>query len=186
MDSPPSVPLSGVGIREGQVRVWDPLIRIFHWSLVGGFAVAYITADEWDKAHETVGYIVAGLIAFRLIWGVVGSRHARFSDFLYRPSVVLSFIKESLAMKAKRYIGHNPAGGAMVIALLLAIIGISATGYMMTMDMFWGAEWVEDLHELLVNGTLVLIVLHVGGVIVASFEHNENLVRSMFTGLKRR
>lgn len=186
MDSPPSVPVSGVGIREGQVRVWDPLIRIFHWSLVGGFAVAYITADEWDKAHETVGYIVAGLIAFRLIWGVVGSRHARFSDFLYRPSVVLSFIKESLAMKAKRYIGHNPAGGAMVIALLLAIIGISATGYMMTMDMFWGAEWVEDLHELLVNGTLVLIVLHVGGVIVASFEHKENLVRSMFTGMKRR
>ena len=172
--------------RDDKIRVWDPLVRIFHWSLVGGFAVAYLTADEWDKAHEFVGYIVAGLIAFRLFWGLVGSRHARFSNFVYRPSTIMAFLNDSLAMKAKRYVGHNPAGGAMVIALLLAITGISATGYMMTMDMFWGAEWVEDVHELLVNGTLVLIALHVGGVILASFEHKENLVRSMTTGLKRR
>ena len=114
------------------------MVRIFHWSLVGGFAVAYVTADEWDKAHELVGYIIAGLIAFRLFWGLVGSRHARFSDFLYRPSTIVAFIKDSLAMKGKRYVGHNPAGGAMVVALLLAIVGIAATGYMMTLDMFWG------------------------------------------------
>lgn len=177
---------SGEEDREDEIRVWDPLVRIFHWSLVGGFAVAYITADEWDKAHELVGYIVAGLIAFRLFWGLVGSRYARFSDFLYRPSTIVVFIKDSLAMKGKRYVGHNPAGGAMVVALLLAIAGISATGYMMTMDMFWGVEWVEDVHEILVNGTLLLIILHVGGVIFASFEHKENLVRSMITGLKRR
>ena len=151
---------SGERDRNDKIRVWDPLVRIFHWSLVGGFAVAYITADEWDKAHELVGYFVAGLIAFRLIWGLVGSRHARFSDFLYRPSTIDVFIKDSLAMKGKRYVGHNPAGGAMVIALLLAITGISATGYMMTMDMFWGAEWVEDVHEILVNGILLLILLH--------------------------
>ena len=162
------------------------MVRIFHWSLVGGFAVAYVTADEWDKAHELVGYIIAGLIAFRLFWGLVGSRHARFSDFLYRPSTIVAFIKDSLAMKGKRYVGHNPAGGAMVVALLLAIVGIAATGYMMTLDMFWGAEWVEDAHEILVNGTLLLIILHVVGVILASFEHKENLVRSMITGLKRR
>ena len=161
------------------------MVRIFHWSLVGGFAVAYVTADEWDKAHELVGYIIAGLIAFRLFWGLVGSRHARFSDFLYRPSTIVAFIKDSLAMKGKRYVGHNPAGGAMVVALLLAIVGIAATGYMMTLDMFWGAEWVEDAHEILVNGTLLLIILHVVGVILASFEHKENLVRSMITGLKR-
>ena len=170
----------------GKVRVWDPLVRIFHWSLVGGFAVSYITAEEWDAVHEFAGYVVAGLIGFRLIWGLIGSRHARFSDFTYRPSAVVSFIKDSLAMKGQRYVGHNPAGGAMVIALLLAISGIAATGYMMTLDMFWGVEWVEDIHELLVNGTLVLIVLHVGGVILASIEHKENLIRSMFTGLKRR
>lgn len=177
---------SGARTQDGKVRVWDPLVRLFHWSLVGGFAVAYVTADEWDKAHELTGYVVAGLIAFRLIWGLIGSRHARFSDFLYRPATIVRFVKDSLALKAKRYVGHNPAGGAMVIALLLAITGISATGYMMTTDMFWGAEWVEDVHELLVNGTLLLIVLHVGGVILASFEHKENLVRSMITGLKRR
>lgn len=186
MASVSSTGSSGERVRDDKIRVWDPLVRIFHWSLVGGFVVAYVTADEWDKAHEFVGYLVAGLIAFRLIWGFVGSRHARFSNFVHRPSTVITFLKDSLAMKAKRYVGHNPAGGAMVIALLLAITGISATGYMMTMDMFWGAEWVEDVHEVLVNGTLVFIVLHVGGVILASFEHKENLVRSMITGLKRR
>ena len=175
----------GEQMQDDRIRVWDPLVRLFHWSLVGGFTVAYVTADEWDKAHERFGYIVAGLIAFRLFWGLVGSRHARFSDFLYRPSTIVAFVKDSLAMKGRRYVGHNPAGGAMVIALLLAIAGISATGYMMTTDMFWGAEWVENVHELLVNGTLLLIVLHVGGVILASVEHKENLVRSMITGLKR-
>ena len=186
MGSAASTISSGKQRQDGKIRVWDPLVRIFHWSLVGGFAVAYITADEWDKAHELVGYIIAGLIAFRLFWGLVGSRHARFSDFLYRPSTIVAFIKDSLAMKGKRYVGHNPAGGAMVVALLLAIVGIAATGYMMTLDMFWGAEWVEDAHEILVNGTLLLIILHVVGVILASFEHKENLVRSMITGLKRR
>ncbi len=186
MGSASSTISSGEQRQDGKIRVWDPLVRIFHWSLVGGFAVAYVTADEWDKAHELVGYIVAGLIAFRLFWGLVGSRHARFSDFIYRPSTIVGFIKDSLAMKGQRYVGHNPAGGAMVIALLLAMAGISATGYMMTLDMFWGAEWVEDAHEILVNGTLLLIILHVGGVILASFEHKENLVRSMITGLKRR
>lgn len=186
MGSASSTISSGKQRQDGKIRVWDPVVRIFHWSLVGGFAVAYVTADEWDKAHELVGYIIAGLIAFRLFWGLVGSRHARFSDFLYRPSTIVAFIKDSLAMKGKRYVGHNPAGGAMVVALLLAIAGIAATGYMMTLDMFWGAEWVEDAHEILVNGTLLLIILHVGGVILASFEHKENLVRSMITGLKRR
>ena len=186
MGSATSTISSGKQRQDGKIRVWDPVVRIFHWSLVGGFAVAYVTADEWDKAHELVGYIIAGLIAFRLFWGLVGSRHARFSDFLYRPSTIVAFIKDSLAMKGKRYVGHNPAGGAMVVALLLAIVGIAATGYMMKLDMFWGAEWVEDAHEILVNATLLLIILHVVGVILASFEHKENLVRSMITGLKRR
>lgn len=177
---------SGEAGRGDTIRVWDPLVRIFHWALVGGFVAAYVTADEWDKAHEFVGYTVAGLIAFRLIWGLVGSPYARFYNFVYRPSTVISFLKDSLAMSAKRYVGHNPAGGAMVIVLLLAITAISATGYMMTTHMFWGAEWVEDVHEVLVNGTVVLVVLHVGGVILASIEHKENLARSMITGLKRR
>lgn len=168
------------------VRVWDPLVRIFHWSLLMAFIAAYATGDEWEKLHVQIGYVVLGLVAFRLIWGLIGSTHARFTDFIYRPSTTLAFLKDSVAFKAKRYLGHNPAGGAMVIALLVTLSAIGATGYMMTMDAFWGAEWVGELHEAFVTVSLILIALHVAGVLLASFEHKENLVKSMITGRKRR
>lgn len=167
------------------VRVWDPLVRIFHWSLMALFAFAFVTADEWDKAHETAGYAIAALVVVRIIWGLFGSRHARFSDFVRGPSAVARFLTDSVSLKAKRHLGHNPAGGAMVLALLLSISVIAITGFMMTTDAFWGVEWVEDAHELVAYGTLGLIALHVGGVIFASFEHSENLVKSMLTGRKR-
>ncbi|MBC7280697.1 cytochrome b/b6 domain-containing protein [Hoeflea sp.] len=167
------------------VRVWDPLVRIFHWSLVGLFAFAFLTGDEWQQPHELAGYMIAGLIAVRLLWGFIGSRHARFSDFLYGPSTVAGFIADTVRMKARRYLGHNPAGGLMVIALLLVISAISLTGWMMTLDAYWGMEWVEELHEATAYAALGLIALHLGGVIVSSFEHGENLVRAMITGRKR-
>jgi cytochrome b len=167
------------------VRVWDPVVRIFHWSLVGLFAFSYFTGDEWKRAHIYSGYAIIGLLAIRLIWGFVGSRHARFTDFVRGPRTVLGFLRDSLFMRARRYIGHNPAGGAMVIALLLFISGIVTTGYMMTTDAYWGIEWVEDTHKILVYATLGLVVLHVCGVVLGSVEHKENLVRAMLTGRKR-
>ncbi|HDZ80934.1 MAG TPA: cytochrome B [Roseobacter sp.] len=167
------------------VRVWDPMVRVFHWSLLIAFVAAYVSGEEWEKLHVNIGYVVAGLVAFRLVWGLIGSKHARFNDFICRPSTIVAFLRDSVAMKARRYIGHNPAGGAMVIALLLAIIGISISGYMMGMDAFWGEQWVQNLHEVLVNLTIGLVVLHIAGVIFASFEHKENLIKSMFTGKKR-
>jgi len=167
------------------VRVWDPLVRIFHWSLVGLFAFAFVTADEWDKAHEIAGYAIAGLVAFRIVWGLVGARHARFSTFVRSPFTAIGYLRAGLMRRAPRYIGHNPPGGLMIVALLLAIAGIAATGWMMTTDAYWGTEWVEEFHEALVYGTLVLIALHVGGVIFSSIEHRENLVRAMITGRKR-
>lgn len=177
---------SGREMRPETEKVWDLLVRIFHWSLLGLFIFAYFTGDEWDWAHERAGYAIAALIAVRIVWGVIGSKHARFSDFIYSPTTVIAFLRDTVAMRAKRYIGHNPAGGAMVIALIISIIAISVSGYMMTMDMFWGEKWVEEVHEISVNGTLVLVALHVIGVLFASFEHKENLVKSMITGLKRR
>ncbi|GAB5460054.1 cytochrome b/b6 domain-containing protein [Hoeflea alexandrii] len=167
------------------VRVWDPLVRIFHWSLVGLFTFAFLTGDEWQKPHEVAGYIIAGLIAFRVIWGFAGSRHARFSSFIYRPSTVAGFLADTMRMKARRYLGHNPAGGLMVLGLLLAIVVISLSGWMMTTDAYWGVDWVEELHEAAAFSAVGLVALHVGGVIVASFEHGENLVRAMVTGRKR-
>lgn len=171
--------------QRGRVKVWDPLVRIFHWSLVGLFAFSFLTGDEWKKAHILSGYTIAGLIAFRILWGLVGTHHARFSSFIYAPSTILAFLRDSLTFRAKRYLGHNPAGGAMVILLLLMIAGIATTGYMMTTDAYWGIEWVEETHETLVYATIGLIVLHVAGVVLASVEHRENLVRAMVTGWKR-
>lgn len=167
------------------VRVWDPLVRIFHWSLVGLFTFAFLTGDEWQKAHEVAGYIIAGLIGFRVIWGFAGSRHARFSSFIYRPSTVAGFLADTMRMKARRYLGHNPAGGLMVLGLLLAIAVISLSGWMMTTDAYWGVGWVQELHEAAAFSAVGLVALHVGGVLVASFEHGENLVRAMVTGRKR-
>ncbi|MDP3526013.1 MAG: cytochrome b/b6 domain-containing protein [Hoeflea sp.] len=167
------------------VAVWDPLVRVFHWSLVGLFAFAFLTGDEWQQPHELAGYAVAGLIAVRLVWGIFGSRHARFSSFVYGPSTIIGFVADTVRMKARRYLGHNPAGGLMVIALLLAITVISVSGWMMTLDAFWGLEWVEELHEASAFAALGLIALHLGGVLVASLEHGENLVRAMITGRKR-
>lgn len=167
------------------IRVWDPLVRIFHWSLVGLFAFAFLTGDELKNPHEIAGYVIAGLIAFRVVWGLVGSRYARFSSFVYGPSTVAGFVGDTMRMKARRYLGHNPAGGLMVIALLAVIAVISVTGYMMTTDAYWGVGWVEDLHEASAFTALGLVALHLAGVIVASFEHGENLVRAMFTGRKR-
>ena len=176
----------GRDARPGLIRVWDPFVRLFHWSLVGLFAFAFLTGDEWDKAHEAAGYTIAALVAARVLWGFVGPRHARFSDFIHSPSAILGFLRDSLSLKARRHIGHNPAGGAMVIALLIAISVICASGYMMGLDAFWGEEWVEELHEGAVNVTLGLIALHIIGVIVASVEHKENLARAMVTGWKRK
>ena len=177
---------TGREMRPAMVRVWDPFVRIFHWSLVGLFAFAWATGDEWGKAHELAGYVIAGLVALRVIWGFVGPAHARFSDFIRSPVVTIRFLADTMRMKARRYIGHNPAGGMMVLALLAMIAVIATTGYMMTTNAYWGVEWVEEVHEGAVNITLGLVVLHVAGVIFAGIEHKENLVKAMITGWKRR
>ena len=170
--------------RSAEVKVWDMAIRLFHWSLVFAFILAFVSAEEWDQIHEFAGYFIGGLLGFRIIWGIVGSKYARFSNFIYKPSTVHNFLHDSLAHKAKRYLGHNPLGGVMVVALMSSLITITASGIAMTSNMFWGVEWVEELHEATANISLVLIVLHVAGVVFASFEHKENLVKSMITGFK--
>jgi len=111
-----------------EIRVWDPLVRIFHWGLVLAFTVAYLSGDEESSLHIYSGYVVLWLIAFRVLWGLVGSRYARFSDFVYSPGTVIQYLKDLIAKKPKHYIGHNPAGGAMVIAMLLCLFVVSVSG----------------------------------------------------------
>jgi cytochrome b len=167
------------------VRVWDPLVRLFHWSLVAAFVTAWATGDEWQSVHEIAGYTIVGLLVFRVLWGLFGSTHARFTDFVHRPSVVVGHLLDTARRRARRHLGHNPAGGAMVLALLVMLAVICGTGILMTTDAFWGVEWVEEAHEIAVNLTIVLIGLHIAGVLVASFGHGENLVAAMVTGRKR-
>ena len=111
-----------------EIRVWDPLVRIFHWGLVLTFTVAYLSGDEESSLHIYAGYILLGLIVFRVLWGLVGTRYARFSDFVYSPGIVIQYLKDMVAKKPKHYIGHNPAGGAMVIAMLLCLFVVSVSG----------------------------------------------------------
>ncbi|MGE4219456.1 MAG: cytochrome b/b6 domain-containing protein [Alphaproteobacteria bacterium] len=167
------------------VKVWDPLVRLFHWGLVASFATAWLTAESWDEVHEWAGYIAGALVAFRLVWGLVGPRYARFSQFVRSPAGVRGYLMAMLRRREPRYVGHNPAGGAMVVALLLGMAGTAATGWMLTLDAFWGSGLVEDVHETLANLLLVLVSLHVLGVIYASLRHGENLVRAMIDGRKQ-
>jgi len=185
---------------DDRIRVWDPLVRIFHWSLVAAFATAYIVEDDLLAVHVWAGYLALALIAVRLAWGFIGTRHARFTDFVRGPRQVLGYLADALHFKAKRYLGHNPAGGAMVIALLLLVSATGISGLalygaqelsgplaplMSGLPSFWG-EALEETHEVLANLTLLFIVAHVAGVLFSSVSHGENLIRSMFTGLKPR
>jgi cytochrome b len=167
----------------GRVRVWDLGVRLFHWSLVAMVVAAYFTEDLRD-VHKALGYIVVGLIAFRLLWGLIGTRHARFTDFVAGPGRVLGYLRDMVHGRERRYLGHNPAGAAMIIMLFATLFSVGATGYMMGMDAYFGQDWVEEAHEVLVNCLLVLVAGHIGGVIYASWHHRENLVVAMITGDK--
>jgi len=167
-------------------RVWDPLVRIFHWSLVGSFAIAWFS-PVWRNGtlHHWVGYLAAILVVIRMIWGFVGPRHARFADFVKHPAHVLGYLVAMARGREPRHMGHNPAGGAMVLALMAGMVGSAVTGWMMTTDRYFGVAWVETAHWLAVHAMLALILLHLAGVALASLRHRENLVIAMITGRKR-
>jgi cytochrome b len=167
------------------IAVWDPLVRLFHWSLAVSFVIAWLTADEWESLHIWAGYAAGALIAFRVLWGVVGPRYARFAQFMRPPATTLGYLSATLRGREPRYIGHNPLGALMIIALMFGLAGTAVTGWMYTLDAFWGVEWVEETHELLANVMLALVFLHVAGVVFASLRHGENLVRAMVVGRKR-
>mgnify|MGYP001488324673 CR=1 FL=1 len=165
------------------VRIWDPLVRVVHWSLVTAFAAAFVTEDS-ARLHTAVGYVVLGLIAVRLVWGVIGPPHARFTSFVPSPARLGRYLSGLMRGRPERHLGHNPAGGVMIVLLLATVLGIAVTGWLATTDRFWGVKWVEELHEMSAYFALVLVGLHVTGVIVSSVLHRENLVRAMITGRK--
>ena len=200
-------------LRMAYVKVWDPLIRIGHWTIVAAFAIAYLSEDVLSL-HVWAGYVVGAAVLIRVIWGFVGPQRARFVDFICAPRTVLAYASDLVRFRAKRYLGHSPAGGAMIVALLVLLAGTVVTGLMsLGSDKHAGPlaplyaaapaagtpaaatkragadegeeSAVRELHELLANLTLVLVGFHVVGVVLASLAHRENLVAAMMTGRKR-
>ncbi|MDH3279553.1 MAG: cytochrome b/b6 domain-containing protein [Gammaproteobacteria bacterium] len=181
------------------IKVWDPAVRLFHWMLVAGFFIAYFTEDDFLTLHVWAGYAVAGLVVFRVFWGVIGPRYARFSNFVFAPSVVMAYLKDIVLLRPRRYVGHNPAAGAMIVALLVSLMITTVTGLAVYGAAenagplaLWlgylgeqGGEVFEEIHEFFANFTLFLVFIHVLGVLLESLIHRENLVRGMIDGLKR-
>ncbi len=194
-------------------KVLDPAIRLFHWSLVLLCITAFLSAEESESFHAFAGYIIILLLIFRLIWGFIGTRHARFSDFIYGPGEISAYLKGFFSGRSKQYLGHNPAGGLMVFILLGSLILTSWTGLKA-----WGAEGhgplsadsgisitasahaderygehgnrsktesiYEEVHEFFAGLTLFLIIVHIIGVVITTFLHKEHLIMGMITGRK--
>ena len=167
-----------------KILVWDAPVRVFHWLLVLSFAGAYLTAESerWRLVHVSLGYTLGGLVAFRILWGLIGTRYARFASFVRGPAAVTRYVRAMLSGKPEHHIGHNPAGAVAIVLLLLSSIAIVASGWTIYNDV--GGHWVEELHEGASNVMLIVVGVHVAGVLVASWLHRENLVRSMVTGKK--
>lgn len=194
------------------VKVWDPLVRIGHWILVAAFALAFVTEGDPRWLHVWSGYVIAAYLSVRVFWGLAGTHHARFTSFLTGPLTGLAYLRDLVLGRSRRYLGHSPAGGLMVMALLVVLTGTAATGmayYARTegqgplsglvmlapatasdpatalRERKRASRDLKEIHETLANLTLLLIALHVAGVALASFRHRENLPRAMITGRKR-
>jgi cytochrome b len=153
-----------------RVKVWDLGVRVFHWSLAASVASAWLLVDpRW--LHRRIGYVVMGLIVFRLVWGLIPG-----------PRRLIRYLFAMSRGREWRTLGHNPAGAGMIVALLTLLSGICTTGIMMGMDRYFGQDWIEHWHKGLVNGLLALIALHLAGVVIASLRHKENLVAAMIHG----
>lgn len=166
------------------IPVWDPLVRIFHWSLAGGFLANALLIDEESALHRWVGYTVLGLVLFRLVWGFAGPRFARFSAFPPSLGAAADHLRDMASGRPDRHLSHNPLGALMVYNLLASLLALSVTGLMLRSTMFWGVEWVEGAHELLANWALASAGLHVAGVLWEQHRCHVNLVQAMITGRK--
>jgi cytochrome b len=188
MSTPSAFPSDGPTARPGNILVWDAPVRVFHWLMVLCFAGAWLTAESerWRLLHVTLGYTMAALVAFRLVWGLVGTRHARFSAFVRGPAAVTRYLRSLAQRQPEHHIGHNPAGALAIVALLGLAALITATGWVNYNEIVlpWPDKWMEELHEGAASVMLALVGVHVLAVVVSSRLHRENLARSMVTGRK--
>ncbi|VWC80934.1 cytochrome B561 [Burkholderia contaminans] len=170
--------------RPARILVWDAPVRVFHWLTVIAFAGAWLTAESerWRLMHVAFGYTMLGLVAFRVVWGVAGTRHARFSSFVRSPAAVFRYVLSLAKGRPEHHVGHNPAGAVAIVAMLAMTVVTGLTGWMAYTG---NGESVGDLHEGAANVMLALVVVHVAAVLVSSLVHRENLAGAMVTGYKR-
>jgi cytochrome b len=167
-----------------RVLVWDAPVRVFHWLMVLCFAGAFLSAESerFRLLHVTLGYTMGGLVAFRIVWGIVGTRYARFSNFVRGPAAIEREIAATLRGSPARHTGHNPAGAAAILALLCLAVAITASGWAAYDET--GGEWLKHAHEIAANAMLAVIGVHIAGVLLVSRLGGENLIGAMITGRK--
>ena len=166
------------------VKVWDWPVRVFHWTLAASVIGAYVTgeSEDFERLHHTLGWVAAGLIAFRVVWGLVGTRYARFNEFIRGPAQVWAYIKSLRSGQPQHFVGHNPVGAVAVI-LLMALVALSVyTGWLALAED--AAEWLEEAHEIAANTLITVVLVHVIAVLWSSRTHGENLLKAMLTGRK--
>ncbi|MDT8879321.1 cytochrome b/b6 domain-containing protein [Halomonas saccharevitans] len=174
-----------------RVRVWDPLVRLVHWSLVAGFLANYFLTEGGERWHQWIGYGVAALIGVRILWGFVGPWSARWTSFWPTPERLRASLRPAAgagtgAARSNPGITHTPLGAVMMLTLLALLLGLGATGYMMEeTDLFWGVAWVEEAHELMSDAILALVPLHVLGALWESRKRQDNLIAGMVHGYHR-
>jgi len=166
--------------------VWDRFVRLFHWTLVACVALNYFVVDDGKVLHQWTGYLAVALVAARTVWGFIGSPHARFADFFPTPARLRHHLAGLRAGRPERHWGHNPLGALMMLALMALVLALGVTGWLQTLDTFWGSEALEEVHELLANGLVGLAGLHAAAALVMGRLERTRLVRAMFTGTKER
>ncbi|MDR2000516.1 MAG: cytochrome b/b6 domain-containing protein [Zoogloeaceae bacterium] len=169
---------------DNKIPVWDLPVRLGHWLLAACFALAWLTGESEGQRliHVYAGSAMLGIVSFRLLWGVIGSRYARFSDFVRGPKPVVAYLKSLFGRQPQHFTGHNPAGGWAIVMLLALILLAGASGWLHYQEL--GGKWAEEAHEVIVHLLMAVVVIHLGGVFIGSWCHRENLVRSMLTGMK--
>lgn len=167
-----------------KILVWDLPTRLGHWLLASAFVVAWLTGDSEEQRlyHVAAGYVMVAVMLFRVYWGLVGTRYARFAAFLFSPRQVFAYLAGLVKGRPARWVGHNPAGSYAIYLLLLLGLAVVATGWAEYNEV--GGGWTEDAHDLLSNVMLVVIGVHLCGVALSSLLHRENLVRGMLSGRK--
>lgn len=173
------------GSSGSQIRVWDLPVRLFHWLMVLSFAGAYLTAEmeNWRTVHVTLGYTMAALVCFRIFWGFFGTHYARFSNFVRGPKATLNYVRSMIHGHPQHFTGHNPVGAVAIMLMLAITIALVGSGWLLYAKQT--GEWMEEVHEVIANLLLTVVLIHIAGVLTASYMHRENLVKAMVTGRKR-